>query len=86
MIAESWTVEILDTRTWESTAILEYEEVENSSFGYYHQGIRAVAASPRYVATAGADSLIVLWDYDTPDIPTSVKPVSWGAVKREVAQ
>ena len=81
-IGESWLTELVDTISWEVVSVLDFGKEYQS----HQHGLTAVAISERYVASAGDDDIIRLWEYDTPDIPTSVKATSWGAVKREIQE
>ena len=78
-LAESWAIEILSTVTWEPTATLEHHEGRE---GYLFNELTALAMSSRYLASAGTDSLIKLWEYDTPDIPTSIEQTNLGSNSR----
>ena len=72
-------ISLLDTRTWETTATLRNENTDDLT--------NTISISPdgRFLASAGTDSLIRIWDisiYEAPDVPTSVEQTTWGAIKK----
>ena len=81
-LAEKGRIELLDTVTWDAVSVFDYPDFERHLFG-----IEAVAVSPdgRTLASVPySGNTIDLWEYYTPDIPTSIEQTPWGKIKSTI--
>ena len=81
-LAEQGTIELLDTSTWEVVSAFDYNRPRSHPFG-----IQSVSMSPdgkTFASVPYGSNTISIWEYDTPDIPTSIEQSTWGAIKAAI--